>query len=64
MRNPNVEITCTFKVIIELEPANYGKTKLPTTEEMIAMEKKQFTEDPELILNFEWESYEVEVKEV
>ena len=64
MRNPTVEITCTFKVVVELDPANYFKNMQMTTEEMIAIEKKQFIEDPELILNFKWDSYDVEVKEV
>ena len=64
MKNPTVEVTCTFKITSELEPANYEKGKLLSTAEMIEKEKRIFLEDPELILNFEWDSYDVKVEEV
>jgi hypothetical protein len=64
MKNPTLEITCTFKILAEVDPSNYGKNKILTTQEMIEEEKRIFTEDPERILNFIWDSYEVEVKEV
>lgn len=56
-------VTCIYTVEIDLNPKNYDKNNIDT-EEMIDIEHDAFTNDPERILNFDWDSYTVEVEEI
>lgn len=52
------KITCTFEIEIELDPENYDN-ETTTPDQMIEVDIQNFKDDPELILNHEWDKYTV-----
>ena len=57
----SAKITVTFTLITKLDPENYEGPNLSVSE-MLSLEKEQFTENPELILDFEWDYVSVDVQ--
>jgi len=57
------KITCTFELIVDLDPDNYDP-EINTVKEMLQTEKESFTYDPELILSFDWDNYTVTAEEI